>query len=1188
MRGFVEYFLNRSIFVNLLSLLLVVVGGYIGFSMNREAFPNIDFDVVSVVTIYPGASPEEVEKLVTNPLEEAIKEVDGLDEFRSTSIENRSVITIKIDPDVSDTDDVINDIRSAVQRAADLPDDAEEPIVTEIGTARSPVIQWSLARVEGTDGRRISYGELREFARQLENEFLRLDGVARVSRDGWRDAEILVDVNPALLQRYRVTTGLITSTLRERNVNFPGGDIETGQREVVVRTAGELEGAQDVAGVPLQSNDIGQSVAIRDVARVYEGFEEPEYLESTMGSEAISLTVVKRESADIITVVNQTKRIVLDFAPSVLELFLPGVDQARADAMAAFLNEQSTIRRTEVIPSAGGFVVSATLNPERIEDEDLDDAQDIFAGFVEEIREAVDEQSDLLPAGTQVEYTYFRAPVGVEIEHVNDVSFFVKRRLGVLRSNGIFGLILVVGTLFVFMGFRTALMVAIGIPVAIGMSFIAMSTLGVTLNLISMFGLILVIGIIVDDAIIVSENFYRYLEEGLDTFEAAVRGTAEVIAPVTATVTTSIAAFAPMMFMSGIFGKFVFTIPLVVILALAASLFESFIILPSHLYDVNKAFPPRSLSTAEGGRWFHILRDTIYEPSLRYVLTHRWRFTGGLVGMLIASIGLFVGLGSFVLFPSAIETLHVKITAQNGLGKAETERYIRAFESVVNTLTDEELKIYVSRVGITQKPGGNDPFTKRGSNYGQVVIYLTSELDRDISTAEIVEKLRRRSLWLLNPATRAVIQERLESAVAELDESEREQVLAEGQFDVPARFENLRGGLVNLEIEMLQGGPPVGKPVAIEITGESFDTLEQIGEDYKAALSEIDGVFDIDDNFLPGKDEIRLVIDEELASQAGISVIQIAQAVNAAFEGTEATSIRRPEEEVQVRVRFADDFRNNLNSLNQIYVLNRQGNFIPVARMARFVNANGITAINHLDGRRLLTVTANIDTEKITSAEAARVLATEHADIPGRYPGYQVYFGGENKDTEESLSSLGRAFAVGIVVIFMILASLFRSLIQPFVVLSAVPFSLIGVLLGFLAHNEPLSFLSLMGVIGLTGVVINDSIVLVDFANRFREEHPEMSNMDVIVKASITRLRAVMLTTLTTVFGLLPTAYGLGGYDPFLVPMALSFAWGLAFSTVLVLGFVPMQTLAVWEFKDRMRVHTGPLFERVLARFRPQ
>lgn len=1264
MQKVIEYFLHRSIFVNLLTVILLIVGGYIAVTLNREAFPNIDFDLVVVTTVYPGASPQEVEKLLTIPLEESIKEVDGVEEYRSSSIESRSSITIKIDPDVDDTQKVVDDVRSAVDRTEDLPEEAEKPILNEPSTSRQPIIQWSLSRPVKTTA---DYDALREQAERLENEFLAMPEVARVQRRGWLDREIFVDVDPDLLAGYYIDANAIRLALAERNVSLPGGDINLGKREIIIRTVGEFQEADEISRLFIRSNEVGANVQLRDVARVREDFEEPESLESTHGVEAIGLTVVKRESADIITTANKTKRIVMDFAPqmAVIRTPYPGRDAATVGEkitgpLEKYIEENfsrdgppifgspALVSRVQSFNQNGASEIRLILNPDYIADEDLDDRAEIFAEMFEELKSDLPHARSVLPEDAgDFSVQYLSAPDTILPRDVNDISYLVKRRLGVLVTNGITGLALVIGSLFLFMGWRTSVMVALGIPIAFGMTFMAMSYLGVTMNLIAMFSLVIVIGIVVDDAIIVSENIYRYMEEGFDFFEAAARGAAEVFTPVLATISTTIAAFAPMMFMTGIFGKFVYTIPLVIILALVSSLLECFTILPSHVYDMNKLFPVKKKDEGhdfeeegEGAHWFLKIRDRFYRPALRWSVHHRWIFISVMISMMFISVGLNVAFGSFKLFPSAIDALYVKVSLPSGMTLERTDRYLRAVGNEIEKLPDTELDTYIARAGIQQKEG-NDPFVKRGGNYGMLLIYLHPELDRNWSADQVIEVLRARTEWLMGPAALRAKKERDQPAIlaaleaGDLDAAFR---LAANPYRVPPEFADLRAeaaparidwfasadgwrhrrgkvqdrilkaldpespegirledalrtivalpplppavlagtqfenrGAIGLEYEKLGGGPPVGKDIAVEITGEDLATLEQIAEEYKAVVRSVDGVEDVDDDFLAGKEEIRLRIDEGLASRVGLSILQIAAAVNTAFEGAVATSIKRPEEEVDIRVRFAERFRNDRESLKKIYISNRTGNLIPVSSLARFEEAEGLTVINHIDGKRLITVTANVN-EQITTAVAANAeIAERSRDLAAKYPNYKIAFSGQNKDTEESLASLGRAFIVGVFVIFMILASLFRSLIQPAIVLMAVPFSLIGVILAFLLHGEPFSFLAFMGIIGLSGVVVNDSIVLVDFANRIRAQRPELSNKEVAVEAASLRLRAVLLTTLTTVAGLLPTAYGIGGYDPFLVPMALSFAWGLAFATVLTLGLVPIFYSLVLDTKDGAR-----------------
>ncbi|MCB1171350.1 MAG: efflux RND transporter permease subunit, partial [Leptospiraceae bacterium] len=283
MAAFIEYFLNRSLFVNLLTIAIVLFGGVIALTMNREAFPNIDFDIVNIQTVYPGAAPLEVEKLVTNPIEDQIKEVDGIKEFRSTSVENLSVVTVTIDPDEDDPQKVIDDIRSAVDRTEDLPDDAETPIVAELTSSRTPVIEVSVSRIKKDGSFLLTEKELRDQAQILEDQLLHIDGVARIARRGWQDIEYQVRVNPGLMNDKYVSLGQIIQSLQNRNVNFPGGEVVNQGDALVIRTVGELETVEEVRQVPIRGNDVGALVRVGDVARVLETFEEADYIEKTRG-----------------------------------------------------------------------------------------------------------------------------------------------------------------------------------------------------------------------------------------------------------------------------------------------------------------------------------------------------------------------------------------------------------------------------------------------------------------------------------------------------------------------------------------------------------------------------------------------------------------------------------------------------------------------------------------------------------------------------------------------------------------------------------------------------------------------------------------------------------------------------------------------------------------------------------------
>jgi multidrug efflux pump subunit AcrB len=1052
MIAIIEFFLRRSIFGNILTVLLIGWGIYVGLTINREAFPNIDFDIVLVTTVFPGASPEEVEKLITNPIEDQLKSVEGIKEIRSSSIENRSGITVIIDPDAKNPRKVVEDIRSAVDRVTDLPADVDKPLVLEITSSLTPVIEVSLF----ADENKIDYRTLREQAEILENALKQIDGVARIDRRGWLNREYIVKLDPIKIKNNYVGIEQILAGLKQRNINFPGGEVIINGASQVLRTVGELLEPQDIENFFIRSNELGQGIRIRDVGKVVDGFEEPLYIYRTNGKIAIDLIVLKKEKGDIIRVVEEVKKVANNYKQ--------------------------------------------------------------------------------------------KLPEGIEVEFINDLSYYVKRRLNVLFNNAIGGFILVVGALFFFMGWRTALMVALGIPVSLGAALIIFNALGVTLNLISMVGMIIVIGILVDDAIVVSENFYRYLEEGYSTLEAAIKGTSEVVAPVFASVITTIVSFAPLLFVTGIFGKFLFTIPLVVIITLSASLFESFFILPSHLYDINKYASHKNEIKGESG-YFYRFRKKIYEPALAWVINHRWHTLIALVVLFITSIVLQVTVGKFKLFTGAIEAFIIKMKADPSTPLEEMDRFNQYISKYVKTLPKEEIENFRTATGIVQQ-NPTDPFTKRGSNYAMAIIYLTPENKRKRSGEEIVNQVREEISWLLDAKFK--------------DNANLKQ--NPYQPKIFPEFMNLSGKLENLQVDLIRGGPPTGKPVAIEIRGKDYDVLEKIGEEFKERLAKIKGVKNIDDDHELGKKEIHLKIDELTAAITGVSVENIALAVNTAFIGTAPTTIKKGTEEIDVRVRFDDSYHKNIQTINHIYVLNRMGQLIPIKPLVKFETKQGYVALNHLDADRSLIVLADIDEKTTTSAQVNKEIQKFMNQIIEKYPGYTVKLGGENKDTEESLESLRKALIVGVLVNFLILSSLFGSILLPFTILMTIPFAVIGVILAFIAHGQPISFLALVGFVGLSGVVVNDAIVMIDFAQSLRKNNPNMSIEEVALNAGCLRLRAVILTTLTTVLGLLPTAYGIGGSDPFLIPLALAFAWGLMFSTLLTLFIIPVLYIKAVNF----------------------
>ena len=1011
-----RFSVNHSLFVNLVSGFLVITGIIVLFGMSREVFPNVTFDMVSVSASYPGATPLDVEKLITVPIEKELKEVDGVKEINSTSASSMSVTYIKIDPDESDKEKVIRDIQTAVDKVKDLPDDVDDPIVTEVTSKQYPIIEVSLSG-------EMTESKLRHYAEALTDELEDIKGVARIKKSGYRDKEMQVLVYPEKLKSYYVSIDEIEKALRTRNVSLPAGEISTEGTEYSIRTTGEFTTPEEIENVIIRANDSGTQLKIKDIGRVVDTFKDEDVITKTLGTRSINLVVMKKESGDAIHIVDRIHE--------VADTFLSNI------------------------------------------------------------------KDDL------------------KISYVNDYAFFARRRLNVLKNNAWIGLILVIGCMLIFLEKRVALFTVLGIPISFFTAFLIMDAMGVTINLISMFGLVVVLGMLVDDGIIVAENAYRYMEDGMPPREAAVKGSEEVMGAVVTAVFTTIAAFSPLLFMSGIMGKFIRNIPIVVIVALLASLAEALIILPSHLADfvkIKKKSAKGEKKLSKDMPWFKNLVAG-YTKIVTFAVKHKYRMLIGFTATLILCGVVSVKVLNFILFPSSgINYLYIRAEAPVGTPLSKTNELIAPIEDVVSQLSKEELDTYVTTVGKIEE-SRHDPFSGQAGNFAQITVYLTQEQDRKRGVDEIMEELRQKTKHI------------------------------EG-------FDELR-------FEKPQTGPPVGKAVEAKIRGEDFEVLDTISKEYMDHLSTIEGTRDVTWDHKPGKEEIRIKVDNNKAVMAGLSIGQIAKTVRAVFEGDIATTIKpvKAEEETDVTVKFATDKTHDMDVFEKILIFNRFGNLIPLNKVAVIEKVPGTTNIHHLDGKRVVTASSGVDNKKATSLSVNRSLMKKFRDISKKYIGYSVKYGGEQEESMDSLKSLLRAFFFAFLFIYLILASFFRSIVQPFIVMFAIPFGLIGVIFAFLMHGLPLSFLAILGIISLNGIVVNDSIVLVDFINKLRRSG--MERQVSIIKAGQMRLRPVILTTVTTAGGISTVAYGIGGKDPFLVPMAMAICWGLLFATVLTLIVIP-------------------------------
>lgn len=725
----------------------------------------------------------------------------------------------------------------------------------------------------------------------------------------------------------------------------------------------------------------------------------------------------------------------------------------------------------------------------------------------------------------------------VRVDTFQDFSRFTRLRLGVLTNNGVVGLLLVFITLILFLRPSVALTTTIGLPIVFLTGLYVLYLSGVTLNLVSMLGFIMVLGMLVDDAIIIGENITYHMEKGVSPRLAATNGALELVGPVTATVLTTVAAFLPLMFMSGIIGKFIVAIPTVVITLLLFSWLESFLILPSHVaYFAKPDAHPKE-------RGWLLRLEHWYVSTLSVAIKHKWLTI--LVSVLILGFSVILAKSKlgFQLFPSTgVDQYIVRVTGKPGTGLEKMRQDMLMIESYIRQKIPEEyLETTITTTGQTARDA-NDPLLQRGSRYGQVrVLYIPAVLRKD------------------------------HNAVAEMNA-----VVSE----LPARFSKFV--FAGNEVKP---GPPTGRPLEVEISGNHEEASEAVAYRLISFLEKIDGVTSVETGITSGDEEVHVVLDKTLAAYTGVDLLTAANHIRAAVDGLRVTTTRRSQEEVDVTIRLPEQ-GNKLVALKELYIPNKQNQLVKLSEISSFIEHKGYSTINHKAGVRVVRVIANIDNKKMTSLKLNQLVKKNESTWIDEDKGLvNINYGGENEKNQESFIGLAKSMAYALLGIFFILAIQFNNIIYPLAVMVAIPFGIVGIIISFYLHDlfwkpMPLSFFSTMGMVALTGVVVNSSLILIVFIQRQIEGGVDAGQA--IIEAGRRRLRAVILTASTTVVGLLPTAYGWGGLDPFVSPMALALSWGLAFSTGVTLYLIPAVMSA--GFSARHYVFS-PLRQKISQRF---
>jgi HAE1 family hydrophobic/amphiphilic exporter-1 len=746
-------------------------------------------------------------------------------------------------------------------------------------------------------------------------------------------------------------------------------------------------------------------------------------------------------------------------------------------------------------------------------------------------------------------------PEGIELSHTWDTSEWVSERMTVLRDNLLTGVVFVMVILWFTIGFRNATLTIIAIPFSFLTAFILFPLMDITINSLSLIGMLLVSGMLVDDAIIVLENIYRRIEEAEPLRQAIVSGTEQVMWPVVSAVSTTCAAFFPLLLVEGTSGEFMSILPKTVIACLCASLFECLLVLPAHYYDLGSRHAADQRPTPRG-RLGHILgifgamhlrvdrgigrlRES-YLKALDVVLQHRASFGALSVALFLLAVGVATHL-PVVMFQSEFNNFFVVLESPTDFGIDQTNSVFHKVERELDAMLGETLVDYSTFVG-NAMTGDTQPYA--ASNVAMAFCTIVDREDYILAPEKAI----------------ALVQDRLDR----LREANPQQML-------------------ELRALTPRNGPPVGKPVAVRLQGDDYSVSKAIALEMEQFLRNLPGISNVEDNLREGPREIRLLVDEERAGQHGLSFEAIAGAFRAANDGVLASSFRAPDEEDEfdIRVLPAVRYREDVRSFLEARVRAPGGYLVKLADVAGVEFARGYQSLAHYDGTRAVTVYADVDEDQATSVSANRALETRFANLALQYPEVEVVYGGEFQETAEAFANLRAVFPVALLLIYMILAAQFRSYLQPLVVATAIPFGLMGVIAGVGVMGYTVSFGLLYATIGLTGVVVNDSLVMVDFINRAR--NGGMPLLEAVRQSGAQRLRPILLTTFTTVLALLPMALGLAGVSKSYGPFAAALTFGLMVAMFGTLFVVPLAYTSLILLQERWGIRTSPVALSVAA-----
>lgn len=1024
MNGAIRWFIDNPVAANLLMILLLIGGALAIPALNKQFFPEIEINSVSVSMVYPGASPREVEEQICARIEEAVHDLRGIKEIRSVAQQGLGTVLIEAAQGY-DTSQLTAEIKTRVDAINTFPGDAERPVVVENAYRHL----MAVVNIAGD----ISERELKILGERLRDDLSSEPYVSIVELRDPRPYEVAIEVSEETLRRYGITFNEVVNAIRGSSLNLPAGAIKAASGDIRLQTRGQAYGRVDFEQIPLITQSDGVNITLGDVANVQDGFADIDIQNRFNGQPSHAL-----------------------------EVFVT--------------SDPQTLRTSEVV------------------------------------HEWIDRTRPSLPEG--VSLTMWR-----------DSSVPFVGRVDTLLKNGIGGLGLVFLVLLLFLRPKLALWVCVGIGVAFMGTFFVLQYTGTSLNMISLFAFLLILGIVVDDAIIVGEAIHTHQTNGYPGVEGAAMGASSVVKPVMYAVISTMIFFVPMLFMPGDMATAAQAIPVVVILALAFSLIESLWILPSHLAHMGPERPSqsallRSLETVRSRCADGLVNFSKqqYQPFLERALRHNLLVCGLFLVALVMSLAVYGGgwIRS-AFFPQVnSDYIQVEVTLPDGGAFGRSLEVMDRVEQTAIALRDD----YNARPEFQEQAAiGNISATARENQVYVIVETLSEAVDTQALAAE------------------------LEQSWGDL------------------------GPVESLQVDYTINH--LGKPITLVLTSSSVAELQAVSAEMRAVLQTYPGVYNINDSLEAPRDEIVLDLKPQ-AETLSVSLSDLARQVREAFYGAEAQRIPRIKEDVKVMVRYPEEERLSVDDLGELRIRLPEGTEVPFDTVAEVSVEPGYQKIERLDRKRILVVSADVVTGMSSPRAIVDSVINEYLPVwQQQYPSVSVALDGELEEETAFMTAMVTYMGLALLVIYGLMAIPFKSYWQPFLILTAVPFGVMGAILGHLILDWQVSMFSILGVIACAGVVVNDNLVLIDRVNSLRNTGASL--YDALVLGARDRFRPIILTSLTTFIGLLPIMSETSVQAQFLIPMVTSLAFGVLFATGVTLILVPCLYLLGEQVGDAVK-----------------